>query len=301
MKSRINDAFSKAVGQIGPQFESESVVAKILDARSGKTMAQAPETAPQEIRSDIDDLPQTHAPAHPNAYAVIIGVRKYRQKLPEADFADSDARLMSKYMIQTLGFQEENVATLINDQASRSDFEKHFEKWLPNRVELGSEVFVYYSGHGAPNPTTGDAYLVPFDGDPTYLQETAYPLKRMYSALAKLPADKITVVMDSCFSGAGGRSVLAKGAKPLVNMTVVGAVPQKLTVLSASAADQISHTYDEKGHGLFTYYFLKGLKEKAGKNSMDIKEAFDYAAPLVSRVARREYNTDQVPQLQEGR
>jgi len=31
------------------------------------------------------------------------------------------------------------------------DFVKYFEKWLPNNVEKDSTVFVYYSGHGAPD------------------------------------------------------------------------------------------------------------------------------------------------------
>ena len=49
-----------------------------------------------------------------------------------------------------------------------TDFAKYFEKWLPNNVEKDSSVFVYYSGHGAPNTKTGDAYLVPYDGDPSF-------------------------------------------------------------------------------------------------------------------------------------
>ncbi|MBI3288547.1 MAG: peptidase C14, partial [Elusimicrobia bacterium] len=50
--------------------------------------------------------------------------------------------------------------------------------------------------------------------------------------------------------------------------------------------------YQEKGHGLFTYFFLKGLKLKGG----DVKAAFDYLRPEVTRTARRELNADQEPQ-----
>ena len=96
------------------------------------------------------------------------------------------------------------------------DLTKYFEKWLPNNVENGGSVFVYYSGHGAPNPKTGDAYLVPYDGDPSFIDETGYSLKRLYATLGKLQAKEVIVALDSCFSGAGGRNVLAKGAKPLV-------------------------------------------------------------------------------------
>jgi hypothetical protein len=101
--------------------------------------------------------------------------------------------------------------------------------------------------------------------------------------------------MDSCFSGAGGRSVLAKGARPLVNIKT-DLLPPKLTVLSASGAAEISNSYQEKGHGLFTYFLLKGMKEKGA----DFRAAYDSLAPEVSRAARRHYNSDQTPQWREA-
>ena len=101
--------------------------------------------------------------------------------------------------------------------------------------------------------------------------------------------------MDSCFSGAGGRSVLAKGARPLVALKA-DVLPARVTVLSASAGDQISNSWPEMGHGLFTYYFLKGLKEKDG----DLRAVYDYLKPEVTRAARRTYNSDQEPQWRQG-
>ena len=101
--------------------------------------------------------------------------------------------------------------------------------------------------------------------------------------------------MDSCFSGAGGRSVLASGARPLVSRVATGAVPAKLTVLAASAANEISGSLDDKGHGAFTYFLLEGLN--AGKTTP--KALNDYLTPLVQDEARR-LNRDQTPQLQGG-
>lgn len=256
----------------------------------------APAAAPAPpVASDLDALPAA-APAMSKRHAVVIGIERYRESLPAADFAAGDARLAAEYLKRVLGVPEENVALLTDDRATRGDFEKYFERWLPNRVEAGDEVYVYFSGHGAPNPAKGDAYLVPFDGDPTYIEQTGYPVAKLYSQLAKLPAKSVLVAMDSCFSGAGGRSVIAKGARPLVNVASAE-LPAKVTVLSASAGDQISNSYQEKGHGLFTYFLLKGLKEKGA----DFKAAFDYLKPEVTRVARRQYNADQEPQWREGR
>jgi uncharacterized caspase-like protein len=87
-----------------------------------------------------------------------------------------------------LGFPEENVITLTNEHATYIDLSKYIEDWLPKNVEPDSSVFIYYSGHGAPNPKTGDAFLLPYDGDPNFIDRTGYPLRKLYGNLAKLPA-----------------------------------------------------------------------------------------------------------------
>jgi len=250
--------------------------------------------------SDVDQLPVARA-IKQNRYAIVVGIEQYRTKLPKADFAAHDAKVMGDYLSKTMGFSEENIAVLLNEQATRTDLEKYIEHWLPNRVEKDSTVFVYYSGHGAPNPKTGDAYLVPYDGDPAFVDATGYPLKRLYEQLGKLPAREVVVLLDSCFSGAGGRSVIAKGMRPMV-LSVENPVlaSGKTVVLAASKGDQVSSTYEQKGHGLLTYFFLKGLRGEADANkdgSVDLAEVYEYLKPQVERIARREFNNDQTPQL----
>ena len=253
------------------------------------------------IKSDIDDLPAALEKPKKNSFAVVIGIENYRQKLPKVDFAIHDAQTVAEYLTKVLGYPEENVVTLLNEHATNVDLVKYFEKWLPNNVEPGSTVFVYYSGHGAPNPKTSDAYLVPYDGDPSFIDETGYSLKRMYAALGKLPAKEVIVALDSCFSGAGGRSVLAKGARPLVmNLQNNIVLSKNMTVLSASSGDQTSSTYDEKGHGLFTYFMLKGIKNEdvtRPDGSLKIDDLYSYIKPQVERIARKQYNNEQTPQL----
>jgi uncharacterized caspase-like protein len=290
-----NTALNAAIPRLGPLLSAERPW-ELLGKNHGAPPALAVDAAPAAAaQPDIDQLPAARA-ARPNSYAVVIGIEHYREKLPNADYAAGDAKLAALYFQRALGVPEANIALLTDERAAKSDFEKYFERWLPNRVEAGATVYVYYSGHGAPNPAKGDAYMVPYDGDPTYIEQTGYPVKRLFEQLAKLPAKQVYVAMDSCFSGAGGRSVIAQGARPLVNVAQAD-VPAKLTVLAASAGDQISNSYTEKSHGLFTYFFLKGLKEKGD----DFHAVFDYLKPEVSRMARREYNADQDPQWRQGR
>ena len=294
-----------AIGRLTMQKDSAAVQIIELAAKSlheAKTRIPANKESPAvAIKSDVDELPTLRIKPNKHAYAVVIGVEQYRQKLPKADFAVGDARLVSDYLTKVMGYPEENVITLLNDHASNVDLAKYFEKWLPNNVEAGSSVFIYFSGHGAPNPKTGDAYLVPYDGDPSFIAETGYSLRRMYDALDRLPAKKIVVALDSCFSGAGERSVLAEGARPLVmNLRTAAPLSKNMTVMAASSSDQISSTYRDKGHGLFTYFLLKGIKDEdvvKPDGSIKIDELFGYIKPRVESVARKQYNNEQSPQL----
>ncbi len=252
------------------------------------------------VIADVD-LVKTTDRRRPHAHGVVIGIEQYRQQLPKADFATQDAEVMGRYLTKYFGYPEENVVVLVNERAAKSDIEKYIEQWLPNRVEKDDAVFIYFSGHGAPNTKTGDAYLVPYDGDPAFVETTGYPLKRLYEQLAKLPAKEIVVVLDSCFSGAGGRSVIAKGMRPMI-LSVENPIlaSGNTAVLTASSGSQVSSTYDGKGHGLMTYFFLKGLQGDGDvdKDGMiNLLEIFEYMKPQVERVARREFNNEQTPQL----
>lgn len=308
MTDAVGDSILEEVEKELPRLVQTLVADAQADGRvaayvkGGASGTQVAGTAPRPVpSSDVDAVLSVVSPRKRPAYAVVVGIEQYRQGLPKADFSDHDARIMRDHLVKGLGYQEENVVLLLNDRATKTDMEKYFEKWLENRVDQGDSVFVYFSGHGAPNPKTGDAYLVPYDGDPAYIDTTGYSLKRLYDSLAKLPAKEVIVLLDSCFSGAGGRSVIAKGARPMGLSTEKAMVTGgKTVVMAASSGDQISSTYTTKSHGLLTYFFLKGLQGEGDQNKdgvLDIKELFDYVKPQVERVARREFNNEQTPQL----
>jgi tetratricopeptide (TPR) repeat protein len=294
---------SVMVGTALEQIESHHMLAPILAKRKAVptvVVARQPdETPPAPVKSsDVDALPRVTYKTNRSAYAVVIGIERYRQRLPKADYAVSDAKLMSEYLTKIMGYPEENIVTLTNENASKGDLEKYFDQWLKNVVEKNGTVFVYYSGHGAPHSATGDAYLVPYDGDPAFIEQTGYSLKRLYENLSKLPAKNIIVALDSCFSGAGGKSVSAKGSRALVRVEKTSAL--NIAVLTASQDNQISSSYEDKGHGVFTYFLLKGIKEMLGedKNSkLELGELYNYIKPQVERTSRRLYNNEQTPQL----
>ena len=248
--------------------------------------------APAATPSAPSLAPAFSAAERPDDLAVIVGIEGYSDIASKAQYAERDAESFKSY-VRALGVPERNVVLLTGSKATRSALVKNVEGWLPRMAKPGSRVYFYFSGHGAPDVKSGQAYLVPWDGDPNFLDSTAYPVSQLYKKLGELPAKQVLVAMDSCFSGAGGRSVLASGARPLVGKIETGAPPAKVTILAASASNEISGSLDAQQHGAFTYFLLEGLN--AGKTTPKALAA--YLTPRVQDEARR-LNRDQTPQLQ---
>jgi hypothetical protein len=286
------DAFALA---LSTNAELAAFVAQLPAlAPAAPSLAGAP-VAPVPAKTYLSDVetPAFRFPEDGSKFALIVGVEKYAS-LPSADHAARDARAMKAHLLAA-GYPERNIVLLMDQQAGKSGLEKYLDAWLPKNTDENSSVLFYFSGHGAPNPDDQQAYLVPWDGDPKFLENTAYPVQRLYERLNALKAKRVLVAMDACFSGTGGRSVIAKGTRPLVAKVDAGAnTAGRVQALTASASDEVTGAEEEAGHGLFTYHLLKGLSAMGGKATF--KELYDYLTPKVRDAARRD-NRDQTPQL----
>jgi len=259
---------------------------------------------------NVDNPPKT-AFIRPDAIAIVIGNKNYQNKIiPPVKYALQDSAMIKRYLVETLGFNENNVV-LIKD-ATNLDLTKYFgnerdhKGILYNRVRSGkSEIFIYYSGHGAPDTNTKKAYLIPSDADPSIIKLTGYSLDTLYENLAKLSAEKspknITIVMDACFSGAYHDGMLIENASPIYIEATSPALTMKNSVIIASSkGNQISSWYPDKNHSLFTYFFLKGIKnaveEKRQLTARDL-ETLLLGSDGVGDSAWRLYNREQEPQV----
>jgi len=256
--------------------------------------------APQKV-SDVDEVPKLRKGAKErDAVALVIGISKYRDEMiPQVRYARRDAEIMASYLESVAGVARSRMKVLTDEGATLSDVSAHVEEWLPRRVSASTTVFVYYAGHGMPNLSTGKAFLVPYDGHPDFANKL-YPMERLYEMLERLPSKDVVVMLDSCFSGATGRSVLPSGARPM-GIAVEGAAKlNKVVVLSASSGTQISSDYDAEQHGLFTYFLLKGLRGEADTDSnglVEVDELYEYTKNGVTKVAAEALNRDQTPLL----
>ncbi|MBI5884439.1 MAG: caspase family protein [Elusimicrobia bacterium] len=296
---------SEETGRFGVQQQSLGLAlgeAPTSATLTVKTREDAP-VAPAVPSESVDSPPATATPMDPNAFAVVIGIERYREEgIPPVDFAARDARAFASYLTKSMGFDSRNVILLVDAKADRTDIEKYLGKWLKNRVKPDSRVMVYFAGHGAPNPETGEGFILPYSGDPAYTDETAFPLKKFYAYLDALPTRDVTVVLDACFSGRGSRSVLAKGARPLVQSRAAAA-GSNTVVLAATGSDQISTHFPDAEHGMLTYFLLKALRGEADADKdgrVTTREIYDFVLPSVEREARK-LNVEQTPTISPSR
>lgn len=242
--------------------------------------------------------------------AVVIGNQSYAAAgIPDVDYAGRGAAFMKEYLVRTMGYDPENI--LFAQDATLSKFNEFFGTRDNHRGRLYkfvkegvSRVFIFYTGHGAPDLESGDAYFVPVDARPEYIRANGYALRTFYDNLGKIPARQITVVLDSCFSGNTEKGFLFKGISPaMVRVKKEVAGPQNALVITSGAADQVAVWYPEKRHSLFTYFFLKGLQGEADTNrdrQITVGEMGRYLKENVPYMARRLKGIEQQPVLQGG-
>jgi len=262
------------------------------------------------MTGNIDIAPKTGL-SRPDAIAIVIGIKNYENKsIPPVKFALQDAAIMKRYLVDTLGFKESNVFLL--KDASNIELTKYFgndrdhKGILYNRVRKNlSDVFIFYSGHGAPDTNTKKAYLLPSDTDPSIMKLTGYSLDTLYENLAKLSREKNTksmiVALDACFSGGSHEGMLIENASPIFIEASSPVLNMKNAVIfSSSKGNQISSWYPEKNHGLFTYFFLKTIKnaveEKRQLTAADLETAL-LGSDSVNDYAWKMYNREQEPQV----
>ena len=235
----------------------------------------------------------------PKAWGLIIGVENYL-RLPKVEFARKDTLIVRDYFTRVLGIPEENIISLIDAEATKARIEGYLKKYIPANTGTDTTLYVYYVGHGMPGIKKGEPYLVPYDADTRFIEQTGYKLISFYQDIYKLKLKHVYVFLDSCFSGVASRAaeMLIKGARPaLLHVENVRPLSSRIVSFNATSSDEVSLAFPEKGHGLFTYYLLKGLKGEADKDAngwTSIKELYSYVRTNVRRESRR-LQSEQTP------
>ena len=252
----------------------------------------------------------------PDDIAVIIGNADYAwqgKDIPDVVPAYADAESFKRYAMQALGVREGNIIFLRDATSAQivrvfGNKENHKGQLFDWVKPMRSRVVVYYAGHGAPGDREGSAYMVPSDADAARIDLNGYPLSTLYANLSKLPAESVTVVIEACFSGASQAGSVISNASPVFLKAKAPEVPANITVIAAGGANQMASWEEDKSHGLFTKYFLKGMSGEAdkkpygdGDGRVDYGELDAYLKDTLTYYARRYYGRDQTARIVVGK
>lgn len=241
----------------------KDIVASQQSASTEKEVSAKP-----QIISDVDEnIPQGKATSD-DTYVLIIANEDYEQ-LDNVGFAIHDGEIFKEYCIKTLGIPEEQIRYCPNATFGKITGGIDWLKFALNNFE-GSRGIVYYCGHGIPDEKSGEAFIVPVDGNGTNTT-TCYSLNTLYKSLAETKATNVTYLMDACFTGANKEGSMLVAARGVAREPAKATIGGNSVVFSASSGDETAMTYPEKGHGLFTYFLLKKLQETNGEvNYLDL-------------------------------
>jgi tetratricopeptide (TPR) repeat protein len=262
--------------------------------------SQPPPSAQRDLKIEKDVTPAATAPAAkptavviPRSYALVIGISKYRNLTQgqQLQYAERDAEDIYSILISPEGgnFRAENVHTLIGPKATLANIRRELEEWLPAAAKEDDRVLVYFAGHGF--VAQGQAYLAPYDIVVDQISKTAYPMATMGSVFGKIKAKWKVLLTDSCHSGA----VTPDGDVQTINRSLIDL---SRSVFSLTASRDRERSFESPdwggGHGIFTYYVVRGLEGEADDNHNGVVTA-DELAEYVRRNVREATDARQNP------
>ncbi|MCY7323671.1 MAG: caspase family protein [Phormidesmis sp. CAN_BIN36] len=131
-------------------------------------------------------------------------------------------------------------------------------------------VLVYFSGHGVLDDRTQQAVLCLADTQKDRLLETGFAVAELLNLLGQCAARQQVIWLDACHSGgmtlrsARGQSILSNPTAQMMNVLGQRAAQSQgfYALLSCDRAQQ-SWEFPELGHGVFTYFLMRGLRGEA--------------------------------------
>ena len=263
---------------MGQELKDETVIAQQSVQPKVPVLPTAPKPA-DIIISDVDENIPRMAAGNDKTFAVIIANENYQEEVP-VEYAQHDGSIFREYCQKVLGLPEENIH--FRSDATLNNFRMELD-WLTmvSKAYSGeARLIVYYAGHGVPDESSRASYLLPVDGFARNLN-TAINLKGFYEQLEQLPVQSIVMFIDACFSGSKRGDGMLASARGVAIKAKPETPAGSMVVFSASQGDETAYPYSDKGHGLFTYFLLKKLKETSGQCSLG--ELSDYITTEVLR------------------
>jgi tetratricopeptide (TPR) repeat protein/uncharacterized caspase-like protein len=227
-------------------------------------------------------------PVQPNFYAVVIGVSQF-ENLPKGDwleFANRDAQTFYDFITSPRGraFPPENVFLLTDKEALNQAIRSRLGSTLAKKIKAEDTVYIFIATHGTVEKEAAkEGYLMAYDSDREDLYTSAMAMRELGNIMQNRlkNAKRIFLFADVCRAGKLGQ---VQGA---VNRYIEDASSKAETMgLLASRPNEFSRESDQwgGGHGVFTYYLLKGLMGEADTDKDNTVTAAELVSYLQSHV-----------------
>ena len=226
-------------------------------------------------KSEVDENIPYNSTKNYDTYVVIIANENYDESnISKVQFANNDGKSFHDYCTNTLGIPLKNIKYI--EDATFNQI-RYSINWISNIVKVQEKqpnIIFYYSGHGVPDETSRNAYLLPSDGLANDSQ-SGYSLDLLYKQLGELHTNKTIVFLDACFSGTTREGEMISMDSKGVTIKSRPVQPKgNMVVLSAAQGDETAYPYKKMKHGMFTYFLLKKLQETKGDASLGDLESY---------------------------
>jgi hypothetical protein len=276
------------------QAQKADIHVAVSDPGAETPPSQALSLTIQSASASPDDVDQIPAAAadfkRPQTFLLSIGIGSYRDpQLSLRKYGASDAEMVATYFQSLGGIPASNVRLLQDWKALRPDIDEALLDWLPSQMNKEAVLIVYFAGLATVS-TTGEVFLLPYDGNMTSTSR-AYPLKDFETALGRLKAKQVILFFDGIVSRIGPEK--GKVAPPKWTPTVGSSIH----ILSNGGLGR-SFEDEKHRHGLFTYYLLRALRGESDTNrngEVTLAETMAYLSQKVQWASKTQQGMEQHP------
>ncbi|BAZ18034.1 hypothetical protein NIES4071_99160 [Calothrix sp. NIES-4071] len=227
-------------------------------------------------------------------WAITIGINKYDYLQP-LNYAKRDAQLMHDFLYNEANF--ERVFFFSDDSPDIAG-----KSTRPNRVNLrrvlrelfetpfmsaGDNFWFFFSGHGIRHDNRD--YLMPCDGSPEDIEDTAIPINFVTERLRRCGADNVVLILDAC------RSLAQKAGEGIGRQTAEEARQQGVISIFSCSPQEYSYEIEALQQGAFTRALLDGLGIQG--QCATVERLNQYLSLRVPEIVRQYKNGRQTPYI----